>query len=209
MAITAATILRVLVDSGHGLSNNKAGVWDPGAVSGCGEEASLIREVASGVEQSCHLATPSILPFPECGPDCIQKHERDGTWLSSHLDYKVKWANKTYKKFDFIISLHCNSADNPTASGVEVYYSDGAPLIRKRQAQAAAKALAETLGIPNRGIRPSWKSQHPRLAILDDTKGPALLFELGFITNPVDVEAIQERGVQAVLMAIKAITEAR
>lgn len=186
-----------------------AGRYDPGAVSGCGEEATIVREIADGVEQACDLSTPSILPFPECDPACLQKHAREGYTPASHLDFKVKWANKTYKKFDLIVSLHMNAADNPSASGVEVFYSSWAGLLRKKQARAAAAALAETLGIPNRGIKPSWKSQHPRLAILDDTDGPALLFELGFITNPVDVEAVRTKGVQAVLHAIKAISEVK
>jgi N-acetylmuramoyl-L-alanine amidase len=194
----------VLLDAGHGLSNSVHGKYDPGAVSGCGEEAAIVREISEGAQQLCRFSEVSILPFPECDFACMNRH----VW-SSHLGYKIKWANRETQPFDFIVSLHLNSAKNPDASGVEVFYSDGAPLLRKKQARAAAAALAEALGLPNRGIKAGWQSQHSRLAILDDTKAPALLFELGFITNPVDVEAVRKRGVEAVLRAIKAITEAK
>ena len=200
-----AAILRILIDTGHGLGNVRVGQYDPGAVS-CAEEAALVRVVADEVLQQCALATPSIVLLPECGTDCVQKHPRSLRGRpKSHLRYKVWWLNKNYKPFDYLISIHCNAASEGGASGVEVYYSDDAPDLRRRQAEAAAAALAAVLDLPNRGAKPSWKSQHPRLPILDSTKVPALLFELGFITNPVDTEAIEKRGSAAVIAAIEAI----
>jgi hypothetical protein len=200
-----AAILRILLDQGHGLGNVRVDQYDPGAVS-CGEEAALVRRVADEVLQECALSTPSIVILPECGVQCINRHPRSPRGApKSHLRYKVQWLNEHYKPFDFLISLHANSASEGGASGVEVYYSDDAPDIRRRQAEAASAALAAVLELPNRGAKPSWKSQHPRLPILDSTKVPALLFELGFITNPVDTEAIEKRGSAAVIAAIEAI----
>lgn len=205
MTATAAAVLRIFLDVGHGLGNIRVGQYDPGAVS-CAEEATLVRQVADEVLQECALATPSIVVLPDCGTDCIQKHPRSIRGRpKSHLRYKVQWLNHNFKPFDFLISLHANAASEGGASGVEVYYSDDAPDIRRRQAEAASAALAAVLELPDRGAKPSWKSQHPRLPILDSTKVPALLFELGFITNPLDTERIEKRGSAAVIAAIEAI----
>ena len=214
-AAATTTILRILLDSGHGWGNTRPGQYDPGAVS-CAEEAALVRKVAEDTLQACAQAAPSIILTPgsgaeatpsECNPACVNRHprSRNGLRPKSHLAYKVQWLNEHYKPFDFLISLHANSVAEGGASGVEVFYSGDAPAIRKRQAEAASEALASVLGLPNRGAKPSWKSQHPRLPILDSTKVPALLFELGFITNPVDTKAIEERGDLAVIAAIEAI----
>lgn len=201
----AVAILRVIIDQGHGASNVLAGRYDPGAV-GCAEEAALVREVADSVLQNCARLEPSVILTPECDTACLQKHQKRADGVPrGHLKYKVEWVNKNYKPFDFLISLHCNAAANESASGVEVFYSDGAPAIRRRQAAAASRAMAAVLDIPDRGAKPSWMSQHPRLPIIDSTKVPALLFELGFISNQQDTQRIQERGAEAVIAAITAI----
>lgn len=108
-----------------------------------------------------------------------------------------------------------NSADDECATGVEVLYSKLAPPSRKAQAEKAATILAGVLGLENRGVKSSNQSQHSSLALLDGDltvkpriilKAPALLFELGFVSNCDDVKAVKELGVQAVIAAIKALT---
>ena len=80
-------------------------------------------------------------------------------------------------KSDIVISLHCNSADNLSASGVEtlVYKLGG-------QAEKLAKKVNDkvvnALKTKNRGIK------EQNVEILRETKAPAILVEMGFISNP-------------------------
>lgn len=97
------------------------------------------------------------------------------------------------------------NSGEPSATGVEVYYATGAGKTRITQAKAALGALSGVLKLRPRGVFPSNMSQHSRLGILDNTKPPALLFELGFVTNSEDVKAVSERGAEAVIQAMKAI----
>lgn len=187
------------------MSNATIGVYDTGATCDGQSEADIVRDVADGVLASCNTISPAVLVAPECSVKCLNAHAKKASGVPvSHLSYTIEWLNRITKPFDFILALHMNASDGP-ASGVEVYYSDGATSIRRRQAQAAAKAIAAVLEIPNRDAKPSGSSQHSSLGILDRTKAPALLIELGFITNATDRARVQERGVAAVKAAIEAL----
>ena len=81
---------------------------------------------------------------------------------------------------DYFISIHTNASDNPSASGVETYaYSasgQGYAL-----AEDIVNGLAESTGLQNRGVK-----LRPSLYVLRKTNMPAVLSEIGFITNPRD-----------------------
>ena len=196
------------------MSNAVVGRYDSGAV-GCGRnEADIVARIADQVES--RIANDPNFPVtvtrsPECSSYCGGKHK-----ASSHLSYTVRYLNEHQiiaggRPADFILSLHMNSSENAEASGTEVYYSKAAVRggARWHQAVRVAIAVSSTLGIPNRGIFRSDDSQHSSLAILDSTKAPALLIELGFITNGRDVKAVEECGADAVIAAITAILRPR
>lgn len=208
-------MLRVLVHAGHNLGNTSVGVYDSGAVADfCNpdgtsfraEEAAIAAKIAEDLAKACEGASPAVLQTPKCNADCPNRHPRklNPPGPASHLSYVVSWINSHNKPFDYVISLHLNSGPE-AATGVEVYYANGASKTRQKQAKAALKALSDVLGLPARGVFPSGGSQHSSLAILDKTEPPALLFELGFVTNKDDVHAVSTKGVMAIIEAIKAI----
>ena len=193
-------VLRIIVQPGHGLGNTAPFKYDDGA-TGCGfTEASLVSAIADQVVTATYPSSIIIIPTPECDNLCGKRHPHEG-----HLAYVVDYLNRHYLPHDYVISLHMNASDNPEASGVEVYHANGARYQRKKQAELVARIISEKLGLPNRGVFSSSESQHPKLAILDDTKAPALLIELGFITNQTDVDAVRSCGAEAVAEAIKAL----
>lgn len=81
---------------------------------------------------------------------------------------------------DYFISIHTNASDNPSASGVEAYaysasgkgYGLGEDIVNN---------LARSTGLQNRGVK-----LRPSLYVLRKTNMPAVLAEIGFITNPRD-----------------------
>jgi N-acetylmuramoyl-L-alanine amidase len=147
----------------------------------------------------------TVISGPICSAYCGSKHK-----TQSHLSYTVKYLNEHRIKEggrDFILSLHMNAADNHDATGVEVYYSQASPKggSRWHQAVRVGIAISTALGLRNRGVFRSDDSQHSKLAILDSTIPPALLLELGFITNENDLRMVEQCGADAVIAAILAL----
>lgn len=99
-----------------------------------------------------------------------------GTSNSSSLAARVNDANSWGA--DYFISLHTNAASSASAEGSEAY-------VYRRGSSAAALAedilsgLNRRTGLPTRGVFP-----RPSLYVLRRTRMPAVLVELGFITNP-------------------------
>ena len=106
-----------------------------------------------------------------------------GTNNSSSLRVRVDEANEW--DADLFLSLHNNAASNPNATGNEaLVYGPGAT-----EAIAVGTDILEqltlTTGLRNRGI-----VYRPGLYVLKETEMPAVLVEMGFITNPYDAELL-------------------
>ncbi len=88
---------------------------------------------------------------------------------------------------DYYISLHTNASENASASGSEAFaYARGTPAFRL--GEDILEGLAETTGLRNRGMK-----VRPSLYVLKKTTMPAVLVELGFITNARDAFLMRDR----------------
>lgn len=86
-------------------------------------------------------------------------------------------------KHDVAVEFHCN-AFNGQATGVETLSrTENYPLGRQ-----ICEAIADTLGIPNRGAKPEGSGQHSRLAF---ASSGGIIVELFFIDNRLDLQAYQ------------------
>lgn len=77
---------------------------------------------------------------------------------------------------DLFVSLHCNASPNVLAHGTETYYLS-------QQAKSLAEAIHAglvSLGLRDRGIKRN------KFYVLRHTEMPAVLVEVGFVTNPDD-----------------------
>lgn len=108
-----------------------------------------------------------------------------GNSNASSLALRVQDANSWGA--DYFISIHTNAAASSSASGSEqlVFRTSGTAY---RLALSIAEAMAETTGLRNRGV-----IARPGLYVLRRTQMPAVLSEIGFITNPTDAALMDSR----------------
>lgn len=103
-----------------------------------------------------------------------------GTSNASSLAARVNAANEW--PADYFISIHANASTNSAANGSEIYvyreHSEATVLAR-----IVLAAMVEAAGTKDNGVR-----LNPSLYVLRRTKMPAMLIELGYITNQEDVE---------------------
>ncbi len=104
-----------------------------------------------------------------------------GTSNSSSLTARVRDANSWGA--DLFLSLHTNAAANPSANGSEcLIYS-----YSSQKSYDAARYILEQLTLIT-GLRDRGVLERPGLYVLRRTSMPAVVVEMGFITNPAEAE---------------------
>ena len=174
-------MLTIGIDPGHGMSNREHGVYDPGASAGPGiNEARLTLFVASYLRDAC-----------------LQRGWKTAMTRTSTADdapLRDRVMRMRMAGADCIVSLHLNAHDRPTANGTETLY-----LAAEWVAAEVQRQLVAALGTTDRGCK-----QRDDLAILRYER-PAILIELGFLTNGHDRDKLVDPGYQ--LAAARAIAE--
>lgn len=168
-------MITLAIDAGHGLSNRREGVFDPGAVANGKRESDL----AWGL-----LETLRYVATTEYASDVRIVLTRDTPTEAAPVGGRDNEA--TREGADFFLSLHWNAAESQSATGSEVFYRGAEDL---DWAKSVLNATVSAFGLRCRGTKTESESQHSRLAVLDFS-GPACLLEVGFITNPADVARI-------------------
>ena len=108
-----------------------------------------------------------------------------GTSNTTSLKMRVADANSWGA--DYFISIHTNASSIPTATGSEAFaFSE--PSRAFSLGEDILTGLNRTTGLRNRGMQ-----TRTNLYVLRKTAMPAVLVELGFITNPSDAELMNTR----------------
>lgn len=164
--------MRIYLDPGHGQSNRKAGVFDPGAV----HPLRRVREADVALEWA--LTTKHVLK--KAGIECVLS--RPNNVLPAPVGKRAGWAKR--EGATHFLSFHCNASINPLANGTEVFHRSDLEFAGK-----VLRASVRAMDGRNRGLKPEGQSQHSKLAVLDfHNTGPAALLEIGFITNSRDLD---------------------
>lgn len=160
----------IVIDPGHGGK-------DPGAqASNKTEEKSLNLDVALRVEEILSSYGYTI------------KMTRDDD-SSVNIYQRPKFANE--ENAHAFVSIHANSSTNSEASGIETLYAPRDKTSVKYDAQypLAQKIhyeLIKETSMQSRGIK-----QRPDLIVLNQTEMPAVLVELGFMSNEMDMALME------------------
>jgi N-acetylmuramoyl-L-alanine amidase len=169
----------VMIDPGHGAT-------DPGAISVNGRyEKDLTLAIALKVQKLLDkekLIQPVMLRADDAYKSPVQRAE-----IANLADVNL------------FISIHANTASTPSVKGTETYYwkDDSAAF-----AQTVHKSLLEAFGSADRKVKKE------RFIVIRETKMPAVLLELGFLTNAEDEaklynENMQDRIAESIVKAIK------
>ncbi len=167
--------MKVCVDPGHGMSNATPNVFDPGAV----HNASNTREADVVLRYGLELKT--VL------------EGRGHQVFMSRVDHTTptpvgRRAQRAKDAgCDIFVSIHLNSAAGANAKGVEALYRRNAD---EELATQMRDALVESTGLDPRDIK-----KRPGLAVLR-FDGPAVLLEVGFVSNTNDRTTVIKSEVQ-------------
>jgi N-acetylmuramoyl-L-alanine amidase len=159
---------RIVIDPGHGGK-------DPGAISPIGLQ-----------EKDVNLAVSLELTrlLTESGSDVTMTRESD---IFVQLNDRAAVANQL--RADLFVSIHADSCHNPIARGYTIYVCHGASSQSRSAARAVSKALAGS-GINGRGVREA------NYRVLVKTEGPAILVELGYLSNRQEAMLLRDRAMQ-------------
>ncbi len=160
--------IKIYIDQGHNPENPNAG-----AVGNGYREQDITYDVgillAEQLRENGNFDVRLSRPTPTT---------QIGTSNASSLRIRTEEANEWGA--DYFISIHTNAAVTPTATGTEAYvYS--APSAAYSLARDIVDSIVQNTGLRNRGVY-----ARPSLYVLRRTAMPAVLVELGFISNPND-----------------------
>jgi len=157
--------VRIFIDPGHGGS-------DPGAVGLYGTKESYINLLVA------HALDDALM---EEGFYRISLSREGDRFVS--LRGRSDEANKMGA--GAFISIHCNANINRQAHGFEIYTTPG---VTRSDALATSIYEEWETSFPGRRVRPDWADGDPdkeaNYSVLRNTKMPAVLVELDFISNP-------------------------
>lgn len=165
--------IKIYIDQGH----NPRG-FNTGAEGNGYFEQDITYEIGRRL-YNLLLSNPEFEPrLSRPTPETIR-----GTDNSSSLVDRVNEANAWGA--DIFLSLHNNAATNPRATGNEALVYGPGSTVAIALGENILEQLTLTTGLRNRGI-----VYRPGLYVLKKTQMPAVLVEMGFITNPDDADLL-------------------
>lgn len=176
---------KVVIDPGHGGKDN-------GATSVSGQyEKDFNLSLAKKVEK---------LLKEESGIE-VYMTRTDDSFISQESRYRPKYANEL--NAHLFISIHGNTFTDSNVSGTETYYYHNHS---RKLAQILQKHVVEATGFKDRGVRKE------DLFVVKDTKMPAALIEVGYLTSPHDEsnmwkDEFQSRVAASIVEGIKEYKE--
>ena len=107
-----------------------------------------------------------------------------GTDNASSLEARVSGAQEFGA--DYFISLHINAYELDTANGIEVFTAEK-DSVSYAFGDSLLQGMVNSTGLRNRGMK-----QNPELYVLKNATMPAVLLEMGFISNSGDAKLLSE-----------------
>lgn len=167
----------IVIDPGHGGR-------DPGAVHNGVNEKDVNLAVSHKLNEG----------LKNKGYTTIMTREDD---IFIELKERANIANRNGA--DLFISIHSNSNPNANVSGIQVlYHSKDKEYVRKEETYNLANIIMEEL-IKGTGAQNKGLIARERTVVIRDTNMPAVLIELGFLTNSNEAQLLKDEAYQELL----------
>lgn len=154
----------VIIDAGHGGR-------DPGTTSATGmNEKDVNLRVAAKVARLLEQRGIGVVMT---------------RWQDEYIEKDERAAIGNRRKAELFVSIHADSAPSSSAQGFTIYVAAGASAESYRAAHAINQAIEKT-GQNNRGIR------EEDYRVLMQSKGPAVLIELGYLSNAQEAARLSD-----------------
>lgn len=161
-------MIRIFIDQGHNPVNPNAGAEANGV-----REQDVTYEVGIRLARLLRQDPMFAVRLSRNTPETILGTTDNASSLAARVNAANSWPA------DYFISLHCNISTDPRVSGSEAY-------VYRRVGEAYVfgeyilRGLNQVTGLPNRGVRVQ------NLYVLRRTTMPAVLVEMGYLSNPGD-----------------------
>ncbi|MGG4342054.1 N-acetylmuramoyl-L-alanine amidase family protein [Paenibacillus lautus] len=176
---------KVVIDPGHGGK-------DVGATGASGRfEKEFTLQLARKVEELTEQETQLEVYLTRTEDQFISSVERARPEFANQLGA------------DLFISIHGNTYEDSSVAGTETYYYHDNSIIL---AELMHKHIVKGVGFRDRGVK------HEDFFVLKDTNMPAVLLEVGYLTNPQEeedmlTEEVQTKMASSILDGIKEYLE--
>lgn len=160
----------IVVDPGHG------GI-DTGAVRGDIVEKNITLKIAEKLAGELSKGGAAVIMTRQGDTDLVEENFKGG-YRERHrlgLTNRVKKANQTGA--DLFISIHTNADPNPRWRGAQTFYHPGS-IESKKAAEAIQEEIKNCLKNTSRAALAG------DYFVMNNTEMPAVLVEVGFISNP-------------------------
>ncbi|MBR0519555.1 N-acetylmuramoyl-L-alanine amidase [bacterium] len=187
----------MLVMSGYGYTDKKAIQYDPDGITICidpghgGGDFGAVNNRLDLAEKDLTLSISLKLAelLRKKGFNIIMTREtdRDVSYKGSPDNEELGARVKAGQKADIFVSIHINAATNTKANGISVHWYKA---VDKELAKNIQFALIGTTGRTDRGI------SQDNFFVVSKSKMPAVLAELGFISNDDEAKLLNENFYQ-------------
>lgn len=155
---------KIFIDAGHGGP-------DPGAVGNGVIEEYVNLNVARYLAEDLRNAGYEVMEYRTTQNENVLDNK------NADLTNRAQMANRWGA--DYFVSIHTNSSINPSAQGAEAYvYRLGGPA--EALGASILESISDRFGSVNRGVMAA------NFAVLRRTRMPAVLVELGYLSNPTE-----------------------
>jgi len=177
------TLLTVVIDPGHG-------GFDPGAVVEEVKEKEINLEVAVYLKDYLEEAQLEVVMTRTGDYDLLphnySKDYPDMNRLQVDMKYRIKAINEA--EADLVVSLHANTYFSPGCRGAQTFYHAGS-----KDSNKMAVYIQEQF---KEYLESSRTASPHGFSLLENSLAPAVLVEVGFMTNPEERELLQKPSYQ-------------